>query len=82
MDGNPFFIFISKNQFLEWKFKKFLNFCCLRFDGKGKYDFSTGTKYDGELKDGMMHGKGTLFFENGGKYEATWDNGIATEVFK
>ena len=30
----------------------------------------------------MMHGKGTLFFENGGKYEATWDNGIATEVFK
>ena len=36
------------------------------FDGKGKYDFSTGTKYDGELKDGMLHGKGMLFFENGG----------------
>ena len=51
-----------------------------RFDGKGHYDFSTGTKFDGELKDGMFHGKGTLFFENGGKFEATWVDGIATEV--
>ena len=57
------------------------NITTVRFDGKGKYDFSTGTKYEGELKDGMMHGKGTLFFENGGKYEALWDNGIATEVY-
>jgi hypothetical protein len=29
-----------------------------RFEGKGKYNFSTGTKYVGELKDGMFHGKG------------------------
>ena len=28
----------------------------------------------------MFHGKGTLFFENGGKFEATWVDGIATEV--
>jgi hypothetical protein len=34
------------------------------------------------MKDGMFHGKGTLFFENGGKYDATWVNGVAVEVFK
>jgi hypothetical protein len=51
-----------------------------RFEGKGKYDFSTGTKYEGELKDGMFHGKGTLFFENGAKYEALWVEGVATQV--
>lgn len=28
----------------------------------------------------MFHGKGTLYFENGGKFEATWVDGIATEV--
>jgi hypothetical protein len=51
-----------------------------RFEGKGKYEFSTGTKYEGELKDGMFHGKGTLFFENGAKYDALWVEGIATQV--
>lgn len=44
------------------------------------YNFSTGTRYEGELKDGMFHGRGTLFFENGAKYEATWEDGIAIEV--
>ena len=34
------------------------------------------------MKDGMFHGKGTLHFENGGKYEATWANGISIEVWK
>ena len=34
------------------------------------------------MKDGMFHGKGTLFFENGGKYDATWANGIAIEVVR
>lgn len=28
----------------------------------------------------MFHGKGTLHFENGGKYEATWKEGIAIDV--
>ena len=49
-------------------------------EGKGKYDFPTDTKYEGELKDGMFHGQGTLFFPNGSKYQATWENGIAVEV--
>ena len=51
-----------------------------RFEPSGKYNFSTGTSYEGELKDGMFHGKGTLYFENGGKYEANWIDGIATDV--
>jgi hypothetical protein len=28
----------------------------------------------------MFHGKGVLYFENGGKYTATWKEGIAVEV--
>ena len=49
-------------------------------EGEGKYGFQTQTKYEGEMKDGMFHGKGTLFFTNGSKYEATWENGKALEV--
>ena len=51
-------------------------------EGQGKYNFPTETRYEGEMKDGMFHGKGTLFFPNGSKYVASWDNGIATEVKK
>ena len=28
----------------------------------------------------MFHGKGTLIFENGAKYEALWVEGVATQV--
>jgi hypothetical protein len=57
----------------------FQNKFSFRFEGKGEYNFSTGTRYEGELKDGMFHGKGTLLFENGAKYEAVWNEGIAAE---
>jgi hypothetical protein len=30
----------------------------------------------------MFHGKGTLFFENGAKYEANWSEGVATDVIE
>ena len=49
-------------------------------EGKGKYTFPTETRYEGDMKDGMFHGTGTLYFPNGSKYEAKWDNGIAIEV--
>ena len=52
-----------------------------RFEGNGNYNFSTGTKYEGELKDGCFHGKGTLLFENGAKYVADWIEGIASDVY-
>ncbi len=32
-------------------------------------------KYEGDLKDGKRHGKGTLTFKDGGKYVGDWKNG-------
>ena len=49
-------------------------------DGKGEYTFPTGTKYVGEMKDGVFHGEGTLYFTTGSRYSATWINGIAVNV--
>ena len=49
-------------------------------EGKGKYNFPTETRYEGDMKDGTFHGRGTLYFPNGSKYEAIWENGIATDV--
>ena len=51
-----------------------------RMHGTGEYTFSTGTKYVGELKDGMFHGSGVMHFPNGTKYEATWERGKVMEV--
>ena len=51
-----------------------------RLEGNGLYTFPTESRYDGELKDGMFHGHGTLHFTNGSKYTAKWENGIALEV--
>ncbi|XP_069465753.1 MORN repeat-containing protein 5 isoform X2 [Ambystoma mexicanum] len=50
-----------------------------RMEGAGKYTLPTDTRYEGEMKDGMFHGQGTLHFPNGSKYAATWDCGIAKE---
>ncbi len=55
-------------------------FLILRLEGKGSYTFPTNTRYEGELRDGAFHGKGTLHFENGAKYEATWVNGVSVDV--
>ena len=49
-------------------------------EGRGEYTFPTESKYVGEMKDGMFHGKGVLHFPNGSKYEATWENGRAKQV--
>jgi len=49
-------------------------------EGIGKYSFPTETRYEGEMKDGMFHGEGTLYFPNGSKYDAKWADGIAVKV--
>ena len=49
-------------------------------EGTGQYCFPTQTRYEGKLRDGMFDEKGTLFFPNGSKYEADWENGIAIKV--
>lgn len=58
----------------------YIPFITTRMDGEGEFTFPTDTKYVGEMKDGMFHGKGILFFPNGSKYEATWENGKAKQV--
>lgn len=32
-------------------------------------------RYEGEFHDGLRHGKGTIFYENGDTYVGTWDHG-------
>jgi len=51
-----------------------------RLEGNGIYVFPTDTIYEGQLRDGMFHGEGTLFFPNGSKYRGVWENGIAQKV--
>ncbi|XP_062930255.1 MORN repeat-containing protein 5 isoform X2 [Mobula hypostoma] len=46
-----------------------------RMEGYGEYTLPTETRYEGEMRDGMFHGHGTLYFPNGSKYVATWDSG-------
>ncbi|XP_046716323.1 MORN repeat-containing protein 5 isoform X2 [Silurus meridionalis] len=48
-------------------------------EGEGEYKLPTQTRYEGEMKDGMFHGKGVLHFPNGGKYEGIWENGICKQ---
>ena len=49
-------------------------------EGNGTYKVSTGTRYEGEMKDGMYHGTGTLHFPSGAKYMAEWKDGFAIKV--
>ncbi|XP_007474657.1 MORN repeat-containing protein 5 isoform X1 [Monodelphis domestica] len=46
-----------------------------KMEGEAIYILPTDTKYKGLMKDGMFHGKGTLYFPSGSKYEATWEKG-------
>jgi secreted trypsin-like serine protease len=36
------------------------------------FDWSNGVRYEGESKDGKMHGKGTYTFASGNKYTGDW----------
>ncbi|CAL8277906.1 unnamed protein product [Merluccius merluccius] len=50
-----------------------------RMEGNGEYTFPTETRYVGETKDGMFHGKGVMYFQNGSTYAATWEKGLAKQ---
>ena len=49
-----------------WKFDKML---------RGVYRSSNGEFYDGELKDGLFHGYGKLFYTDGKWFEGVFKNG-------
>jgi hypothetical protein len=52
--------------------------------GRGKMEWSDGTKYTGDWKDGIYHGRGKLEYRNGDIYEGNWSNDKAegTCVFR
>ncbi len=48
-----------------------------QFHGEGKFTFSKDDKhgrkrYVGQFEHGQFHGKGTMYYTNGNKCEATW----------
>lgn len=50
------------------------------YEGEGKYHFPDGEKfYEGQFHRGEFHGKGALVYKNGGRFEATWERGVAAK---
>ncbi|KFO24134.1 MORN repeat-containing protein 5 [Fukomys damarensis] len=52
---------------------------CTGMEGNAEYILPTETRYVGEMKDGMFHGKGTLYFPSGSRYDADWEKGLAVK---
>lgn len=49
-------------------------------EGDAEYILPTETKYVGEMKDGMFHGQGTLYFPSGSRFDAIWEKGLVVKV--
>ncbi|KAK4883702.1 hypothetical protein RN001_007021 [Aquatica leii] len=47
----------------------------LGMHGKGNFMFPHDVEYEGNLRDGMFHGDGTLTYPMGQKLEGTWNKG-------
>ena len=43
-------------------------------DGRGRYVFPNGNRYDGEYRDGKENGQGVLVWEDA-KYDGAWKDG-------
>ena len=43
--------------------------------GQGNETLANGDRFEGEVKNGLMHGKGTYFFRQGGKNDGEWFKG-------
>lgn len=41
-------------------------------EGKGKFTYSSGGIYEGDIKEGKRSGKGIYKFTNGNRYEGQW----------
>lgn len=51
-----------------------------RMEGHGSYKLITGSRYEGEMKDGMYHGKGEIHFPDGSKYVGNFVKGYPASV--
>ena len=49
--------------------------CIPVVNGKKNGDEKINSRYEGEIKNGVPNGKGTLFFPNGEKQEVEFKNG-------
>uniref|UniRef100_A0A8C0M716 MORN repeat-containing protein 5 n=1 Tax=Canis lupus familiaris TaxID=9615 RepID=A0A8C0M716_CANLF len=56
-----------------------ISLCPCRMEGEAEYILPTKTKYVGEMKDGMFHGQGTLYFPSGSRYDAIWEKGLVVK---
>lgn len=57
-----------------WKLKEIKSVSESSIDKK-TYAFADGTKYEGEMLNGKMHGTGIYTWANGNQYEGDWVNG-------
>jgi serine/threonine protein kinase len=37
--------------------------------------YTDGSRYEGQIKGGLRHGRGRIYFQSGGRYEGDWING-------
>jgi len=42
--------------------------------GHGEYTYPDGSKYVGEIKEGLAWGQGTFTHQNGNVYSGEWEN--------
>ena len=45
-----------------------------KFEGQGKINFINGDEYNGEWKDNVFHGKGTMKYNDGTIFEGDCEN--------
>eukprot|EP00936_MAST-01D_sp_MAST-1D-sp1_P002661 g2661.t1 len=73
--GNGGFPLI-KGQAIDWREALYLDIGCeFMLDRDTSYNFMSDYTYDGEWKDGKQHGRGTLTWANGNKYDGNWKDG-------
>ena len=53
-----------------------------KFNGQGQYNWGNKKKYEGEWKDGKMHGKGKFIYPDGSYYEGEFLNGKKNGIGK
>lgn len=47
---------------------------------RGKFEWKDQTVYEGEFKNGLPHGEGTLIYPQGRILEGTWEEGKNVKI--